>query len=87
MKLARFGSRGAEVPAVVTDGATYDLSGLTRDLDGGFFAGGGIDSARGALERGELPELAVDGLRVGSPLARPGAVVCIGMNYAAHAAE
>jgi 2,4-didehydro-3-deoxy-L-rhamnonate hydrolase len=87
VKLARFGPRGAEVPAVVTDGATYDLSGLTRDLDGAFFAGGGVDSARGVLELGELPELAVDGLRVGAPLARPGAVVCIGMNYAAHAAE
>jgi 2,4-didehydro-3-deoxy-L-rhamnonate hydrolase len=87
VKLARFGPRGAEVPAVVTDGATYDLSGLTRDLDGAFFAGGGIAAARAALDRGELPELATDGLRVGSPLARPSAVICIGMNYAAHAAE
>ena len=88
MKLARLGERGAEVPAIVTDGATYDLRGLTRDLDGAFFAGGGVEAARAALERGELPELAGAGeVRVGSPLARPGAVVCIGMNYAAHAAE
>jgi 2,4-diketo-3-deoxy-L-fuconate hydrolase len=87
VKLARFGAPGAEVPAVVTNGATYDLSGLTRDLDGAFFAGGGIAAARAALDRGELPELATDGLRVGSPVARPGAVICIGMNYAAHAAE
>jgi 2-keto-4-pentenoate hydratase/2-oxohepta-3-ene-1,7-dioic acid hydratase in catechol pathway len=87
VKLARFGPRGAEVAAVVTDGATYDLSGLTRDLDGAFVAGGGIAAARAALDRGELPELATGGLRVGSPLARPGAVICIGMNYAAHAAE
>jgi 2,4-didehydro-3-deoxy-L-rhamnonate hydrolase len=87
VRLARFGARGAEVPAVVTDGATYDLSGLTRDLDGAFFAGGGIAAARAALDRDELPELATDGLRVGSPLARPSAVICIGMNYAAHAAE
>ena len=87
MKLARFEPRGAEVPAVVADGATYDLSGLTRDLDGAFLAGGGIAAARAALDRGELPELAIGGLRVGSPLARPGAVICIGMNYAAHAAE
>jgi 2,4-diketo-3-deoxy-L-fuconate hydrolase len=87
VKLARFGSRGAEVPAVVTDGATYDLSGIARDLDGAFFAAGGIAAARAALDRGELPELATDGLRVGPPVARPGAVICIGMNYAAHAAE
>ena len=37
---------------------------------------------------GDLPELSgADGLRVGAPIARPGAVICIGMNYAAHAAE
>lgn len=88
MKLGRLGPRGAEVPAVVADGATYDLSALTGDLDAAFFAGGGIEAARGALERGELPELpAADTMRVGSPLARPGAVICIGLNYAAHAAE
>ena len=88
MKLARLGSRGAEVPVVVAAGATHDLSALTRELDGAFFAAGGVAAARSALERGELPELAgTDTMRVGSPLARPGAVVCIGMNYAAHAAE
>jgi len=88
VKLARLGERGAEVPAIVTDDATYDLRGLTGDLDGAFFAGGGVDAARAALDRHELPELTGAGeMRVGSPLARPGAVVCIGLNYAAHAAE
>ena len=33
------------------------------------------------------PALDADGLRVGAPVARPGAVLCIGQNYAAHAAE
>jgi 2-keto-4-pentenoate hydratase/2-oxohepta-3-ene-1,7-dioic acid hydratase in catechol pathway len=43
---------------------------------------------RGAADAGSLPELAgAAGLRVGSPIARPGAVLCIGLNYAAHAAE
>jgi len=87
VKLARFGPRGAEVPAVVADGATHDLSGLTRDVDGAFLAAGGIAAVRAALDRGDLPELATDGRRVGPPIARPGAVICIGMNYAAHAAE
>jgi 2-keto-4-pentenoate hydratase/2-oxohepta-3-ene-1,7-dioic acid hydratase in catechol pathway len=88
VKLARFGRRGEEVPAIVTDAATYDLSAVTTDLDAAFFANGGTAAARAALERGDLPELAGAGtMRVGSPLARPGAVICIGLNYAAHAAE
>jgi 2-keto-4-pentenoate hydratase/2-oxohepta-3-ene-1,7-dioic acid hydratase in catechol pathway len=88
MKLARLGPVGAEIPAVVTGDALLDLRGLTADLDASFFARGGIEQARRAWAAGDLPELAGGGtLRVGSPLARPGAVVCIGMNYAAHAAE
>jgi 2,4-didehydro-3-deoxy-L-rhamnonate hydrolase len=88
VKLARLGPRGAEMPAVVADGATYDLRAITADLDSAFFAGGGIEAARRALARGELPELpGAEGMRVGAPLARPGAVICIGLNYTAHAAE
>ena len=88
MKLARFGARGQEVPVVITEDAVRDLRGLTPDLDPAFFAGDGLVRARQALADGSLPELAgAGGLRVGAPLARPGAVICIGMNYAAHAAE
>ena len=36
MKLARLGPAGAEIPALVTDTATYDLRGLARDIDGGW---------------------------------------------------
>ena len=88
MKLARLGPAGAEIPALVTEDVTYDLRGLTRDVDAGFLARGGLADARAAADAGSLPVLdeAAD-LRVGSPVARPGAVVCIGMNYAAHAAE
>jgi 2,4-didehydro-3-deoxy-L-rhamnonate hydrolase len=88
MKLARLGPAGTEIPALVTDTATYDLRGITRDLDAGFLARGGLVDVRKAAEAGSLPELAgAADLRVGSPVTRPGAVVCIGMNYAAHAAE
>ena len=88
MKLARLGPVGQERPVVVDAGKTYDLAGLTADIDGAFLASGGIDAARAALAAGELPELAgAAELRTGSPIARPGAVLCIGMNYAAHAAE
>ncbi|PXY27356.1 fumarylacetoacetate hydrolase family protein [Prauserella muralis] len=88
MKLARLGPGGAERPALLDGSTTYDLSGLTGDIDGGFLAAGGIDAARRALAAGELQELAgADTLRVGAPIARPSAVICVGMNYAAHAAE
>lgn len=88
MELMRLGPVGREKPAVRHEGTVYDLSGLTADIDGRFLADGGIDTVRQALAANSLPELdsAAD-LRVGPSVARPGAVVCVGQNYAAHAAE
>jgi len=68
-------------------GRAYDLSVLTADIDGAFLAADGIGRTRQALADGALPALRLDGLRVGPPVARPSAIVCIGMNYAAHARE
>ncbi|WP_141995807.1 fumarylacetoacetate hydrolase family protein [Amycolatopsis cihanbeyliensis] len=87
MKLARLGPRGAERPVLVDDSATYDLGSLTGDLDGDFLAGGGLDAVRKLRAAGDLPELAVAPTRIGPPVARPSAVIGIGLNYAAHAAE
>ncbi len=88
MRLMRVGAVGAERPVVLDDGGrAFDLSGLTNDIDGAFLAADGIARARAALAAGELPSADVDGERIGAPIARPPAVVCVGMNYAAHAAE
>jgi 2,4-diketo-3-deoxy-L-fuconate hydrolase len=87
MKLARVGPVGQERPVVVTGSGSYDLSPLTADLTGEFLAGGGLERVRAALDAGELAPFDTTGMRVGAPVARPSAVVCIGMNYAAHAAE
>lgn len=92
MKLVRYGAVGAEKPAVlVADGSgseqAYDLTPLTTDIDGAFLAGSGIDAVRAALDAGTLPAVDLAGERLGAPVARPSALVCIGMNYAAHAAE
>lgn len=88
MRLMRVGAVGAERPVVLDDGGrAFDLSGLTNDIDGAFLDGDGIARARAALAAGELPPADVDGERIGAPIARPPAVVCVGMNYAAHAAE
>ncbi|RIQ30978.1 fumarylacetoacetate hydrolase family protein [Jiangella rhizosphaerae] len=87
MQLMRIGDRGAERPAVRgDDGTVYDLSSVTGDIDGAFLAGDGISRARAALAEGGLPQLP-EGGRIGAPIARPGKVVCIGLNYRDHAAE
>lgn len=87
MKLARIGTPGQERP-VVHDGEIWrDLSPLTADIDGAFLAADGVTRTRAALAAGTLEPVDVDGARFGAPVARPSAVVCVGMNYAAHAAE
>jgi 2-keto-4-pentenoate hydratase/2-oxohepta-3-ene-1,7-dioic acid hydratase in catechol pathway len=83
----RLGPAGSERPAVRDGGAVHDLSPLTPDIDGAFFAGGGIARTRAALAEGALPPLRTDGLRIGPPIARPGKIVCIGLNYRDHATE
>ena len=88
MELRRLGPLGQEKPALVEGGVTYRLDGLTDDITGAFLAGGGIEKAASALEAGELPVWeGAENERVGAPIARPEAVLCIGQNYAAHAAE
>ncbi|WP_406049929.1 fumarylacetoacetate hydrolase family protein [Kribbella sp. NBC_00889] len=88
MELLRLGAVGEERPYVrAADGTVHDLSSVTAEIDGAFLSGDGIARARTALEAGDLPAVDVEGLRIGAPIARPGAVVCIGQNYAAHAAE
>jgi len=88
MEFMRLGEFGSELPVVRHDDTYYRLDGITDDIDGAFLAADGIERARAALDAGELPEFdAEDGIRIGAPIARPMAVLCIGQNYAAHAAE
>jgi 2-keto-4-pentenoate hydratase/2-oxohepta-3-ene-1,7-dioic acid hydratase in catechol pathway len=87
MRLLRIGEPGAERPAVERDGRWFDARSVTDDFDGEFFAGGGVERLGAALAAGELPEVSRDGVRIGVPVARPGKVVCIGLNYRDHADE
>jgi 2-keto-4-pentenoate hydratase/2-oxohepta-3-ene-1,7-dioic acid hydratase in catechol pathway len=88
VNLLRLGPLGAERPAVrADDGTVHDLSPITDDIAGAFLGADGPARARDALAAGRLPVLDDAGLRIGAPVARPGAVICIGQNYAAHAAE
>lgn len=87
MRFARIGQRGHEIPVLVTDEGFRDLRPLTADIDGGFVSHDPARRVREALRDGILPLIDWEDGRIGAPIARPGAVICIGMNYAAHAAE
>jgi 2,4-diketo-3-deoxy-L-fuconate hydrolase len=88
MKFARLGPVGAEVPVVVGDDGVRSLAGLTDDIDARFWESDGPARVAAALAAGDLPLVDdADSRRIGAPIAKPGAIVCIGMNYAAHAAE
>jgi len=93
MKLVRIGPAGRERPAVLADdGSLRDLSGLVGDIDGTLLATG-LDAVRDAVAGGGLPPLPRTGARqgpgarFGPPVAGIGKVVCVGLNYADHAAE
>ena len=86
MKLARLGELGREIPVLI-DGERYlDLSGVVADIDADALSTAGL--ARIAASVDSLPEVAdAATLRIGAPVVRPSAIICVGLNYAAHAAE
>jgi 2-keto-4-pentenoate hydratase/2-oxohepta-3-ene-1,7-dioic acid hydratase in catechol pathway len=68
----------------------YDLSQVTRDIDGPFLErllDGAGEELAALARRGGLPLVRLAGQRLGAPVARPGKVVCVGLNYRDHAAE
>ena len=89
MKLCRFGEIGWEKHAVIaSEGVRKDVSEHVRDFDEGFFASDGVEKLAQWFRANEekcpvVPEKA----RWGACIARPSKIVCIGLNYARHAAE
>src|SRR6476619_4481087 len=81
MRYLRVGPVGAERPVAGLDGRYFDLRSVTADIDAAFLAAGGVADVTG------LSEVDLSGPRRGAQIARPGVVLCIGQNYAAHAAE
>lgn len=88
MKLIRFGEAGSEKPGVCINGINYDVSGFIKDYDEAFFGNGGLPHLQYmvAMHQAMLPKIP-DGTRLGSPVARPSKIICIGLNYADHAKE
>jgi 2,4-diketo-3-deoxy-L-fuconate hydrolase len=86
MKLLRYGPLGHERPGMLDEsGAIRDLSGVVRDIDAAALTPEALRGLR-ALQPTTLPPVA-PGQRLGSCIARPGKFICIGLNYADHAAE
>jgi len=86
MKLLRIGAKGAEKPAILhTDGTYRDLSAVVPDLAGEALTPAGLDRIR-AADAGKLPTLDTN-QRIGACVGRVGKFICIGLNYADHAAE
>jgi len=89
MKLIRFGTIGKEKPGVqLSDGTRIDVSGFGQDYNEDFFGNNGLQKLENWLEKNQenCPVISND-VRLGAPLCRPSKIICVGLNYAQHAAE
>lgn len=88
MRLIRFGSAGAERPGILDEhNIRRDLSDRFRDWDRKFFNDGGLEKLNEYLSINPRPTAVGDDERWAAPIARPGKVICIGLNYSDHAKE
>lgn len=90
MKLLRYGPKGNEKPGILdSSGRVRDLSGIVDDIAGDVLTPEGLTRLRG-IDPQTLPLVAgtpQDDLRLGACVGRIGKFICIGLNYADHAAE
>ena len=87
MKLIRFGAAGKEKPGVLVGEKRYDVSSIVSDYNETFFEENGLEKLHKALESNpSLPEVDAQ-VRLGSPVARPSKIICIGLNYVDHCKE
>ncbi|WP_209599033.1 fumarylacetoacetate hydrolase family protein [Ruegeria sp. HKCCSP351] len=86
MKLLRFGAFGAEKPGLLHgDGTIRDLSGVIDDISGDVLSDEGLARLR-TLDPQDLP-IVEGNTRLGACVGHVGKFICIGLNYADHAAE
>jgi 2,4-diketo-3-deoxy-L-fuconate hydrolase len=87
MKLIRFGEIGKEKPGVLIGEKRYDVSSIVTDFNESFFEENGLEKLQKALDSNPtLPEVDAN-VRLGSPVARPSKIICIGLNYVDHCLE
>lgn len=87
MKLIRFGEAGKEKPGVLIGEQRIDVSSIVADYNEDFFENDGLQKLERALKNtASFPEVDAS-VRLGSPIARPSKIVCIGLNYVDHCEE
>ena len=86
MKLMRYGAKGAEKPALIdANGAVRDLFGVLPDITGATLSKDGL-ATLAAVDIASLPVVDNPG-RIAPPWKGVGKFLCVGLNYADHAAE
>jgi 2,4-diketo-3-deoxy-L-fuconate hydrolase len=86
MQLVRIGEFENEKPALLIDGRYLDVSAHVQDYNEAFFAGKGLEKLAQIAATTDLPEIK-NPKRIGSCVARPSKIICVGLNYADHARE
>ena len=90
MKLFKFGEVGKERCGVVINDELYSASYFFKNYDENFFESKEINNLKAAVLRGDTRLTKIknpESMRLGAPIGRPSKIVCIGLNYAKHAAE
>lgn len=86
MQLVRIGEFEQEKPAILIDGRYLDVSAHVQDYNEAFFAVDGLTKLAKIVASTDLPEIKSP-KRIGSCVARPSKIICVGLNYADHARE
>lgn len=86
MKLVRIGELNKEKPAVLINGKYFDVSDFVSDYNEAFFENDGIQALENIVKSKDLKEI-VQPERIGSCVARPSKIICVGLNYIDHAKE
>lgn len=89
MKLIRFGPAGKEQCGVILpDERRLDASTAFQNYDEAFFENDGLQRLSAWIDTNQATALLIpEGVRLGSPIARPSKIICIGLNYRDHAEE
>lgn len=88
MKLFRYGPLNEEKTGILINEVHYDTSDFGEDYDNKFLANGGLERLEEFVinNRTSLKPIPSES-RIGTPLANPTKIVCVGLNYSDHAKE
>jgi 2,4-diketo-3-deoxy-L-fuconate hydrolase len=87
MKLIRFGELGKEKPGIIMNNKWYDLSAFFTDFNEAFFEQDGLNQLQSFIAKNPTLTEVDQSIRLGSPVARPSKIICIGLNYIDHCKE